>query len=99
MKRLITVVHTIGRSAVISSEQTWPRGNTYICILVGYPPLCIRQPSLLTLALQAQTPSAQIHLEVKDPSGAAIEAAGRLNGPGKDETFQTDPPVPGLSRI
>jgi outer membrane receptor protein involved in Fe transport len=45
---------------------------------------------LLTLALQAQSPSAQIHLEVKDPSGAAIEVAGRLTGPGTDQTFRTD---------
>ena len=42
--------------------------------------------------LQAQQPSGEIRLEVNDPSGAAVEASGRLRNPagGVDLTFQTD---------
>ncbi len=42
--------------------------------------------------LQAQQPTGEIRLEVKDPSGAAVEASGALRGPGNGaaRTFETD---------
>ncbi|HEY3826171.1 MAG TPA: TonB-dependent receptor [Bryobacteraceae bacterium] len=40
--------------------------------------------------LNAQKPAAQIHLEVKDPSGAPVDASGNLDGPGGDRPFHTD---------
>ncbi|MGA1996603.1 MAG: TonB-dependent receptor plug domain-containing protein, partial [Bryobacteraceae bacterium] len=42
--------------------------------------------------LQAQAPSGEIRLEVRDPSGAAVEALGRLRNlaGGVERTFQTD---------
>lgn len=43
----------------------------------------------LPLMLHAQS-AAQIHVEVKDPSGAAVQASGDLTGPGGDHPFQTD---------
>ena len=47
---------------------------------------------LLCLALHAQQPAGEIDLEVKDPSGAAMEASGRLKNPagGLDQSFQTN---------
>ena len=46
---------------------------------------------LCPLLLQAQVPAGQLRIDVKDPSGSAIPAAGRLTGPGgTDQTFQTD---------
>ena len=41
---------------------------------------------------QGQTPTGQIHLEVKDPSGAALVATGKLASvaPGPTRSFQTD---------
>jgi hypothetical protein len=41
---------------------------------------------------QAQPPAGEIRLEIKDPSGAAMEAAGRLQSlaAGVDRNFQTD---------
>jgi outer membrane receptor protein involved in Fe transport len=46
----------------------------------------------LALALQAQQPTGEIRVQVKDPSGAAVAASGRLRNPvaGIDRTFQTD---------
>src|ERR1700733_950009 len=45
-----------------------------------------------TAMLQAQTPTGEIRLAVKDPSGAAVQASGTLHNPagGADRTFQTD---------
>ncbi len=43
------------------------------------------------LVLYAQKPTAQIHLEVKDPSGASTDASGNLSGPGGVRPFHTDP--------
>jgi len=45
-----------------------------------------------TAGLWAQRATGQIRVEVKDPSGAAMEASGRLRSPagGVDRTFQTD---------
>jgi outer membrane receptor protein involved in Fe transport len=42
--------------------------------------------------LQAQKPTGEIRLEVRDPSGAAVEALGRLRNlaGGVERTFQTD---------
>jgi outer membrane receptor protein involved in Fe transport len=42
--------------------------------------------------LRAQPAAGEIQLAVKDPSGAAVEAAGRLRnlGTGAEQTFQTD---------
>lgn len=42
--------------------------------------------------LQAQPPAGTIRLEVKDPSGAAVQASGRLQGlaGGVDRSFHTD---------
>src|SRR5271155_2321729 len=37
--------------------------------------------TLLLPLLHAQTPSGKIQVEVKDPSGAPIEASGNLTGP------------------
>ena len=44
-------------------------------------------------ALFAQAPQGEIHLQVKDPSGAPMEAAGKLEnlGAGIARDFQTDP--------
>jgi outer membrane receptor protein involved in Fe transport len=46
----------------------------------------------LTLALQAQQPMGEIRIQVRDPSGAAVAASGRLRNPaaGVDRTFKTD---------
>ena len=43
-------------------------------------------------ALQAQHPAGEIRILVTDPSGAAVEASGRLRGPaaGIDRSFRTD---------
>ncbi len=43
-------------------------------------------------ALQAQAPAGEIQLQVKDPSGAAVEASGSLRNQstGVERTFQTD---------
>jgi len=43
---------------------------------------------LIPLALSAQAPTGSIRVEVKDPSGAGIEASGKLTGP-KSREFQT----------
>jgi hypothetical protein len=47
---------------------------------------------LLSLALQGQRPGGEIRLEVKDPSGAAMEASGKIRNlaNGTDRSFQTD---------
>src|SRR5580658_10349449 len=44
-------------------------------------------------ALFAQAPQGEIHLQVKDPSGAPMEATGKLEslGAGVARDFQTDP--------
>jgi len=44
------------------------------------------------LALRAQNPSGEIRVQVKDPSGAAMQASGKLvgSGPGVQRSFQTD---------
>src|SRR3984957_3970212 len=43
------------------------------------------------LALHAQSPSGEIRVQVKDPSGAAMEASGKLEGPTPaSRSFQTD---------
>jgi outer membrane receptor protein involved in Fe transport len=44
------------------------------------------------LTLRAQNPSGEIRVQVKDPSGAAMEASGKLVGsaPGVQRSFQTD---------
>jgi outer membrane receptor protein involved in Fe transport len=49
--------------------------------------------SAATTMLQAQTPSGEIRLAVKDPSGAAVQASGTLHSlaGAADRTFQTDP--------
>jgi outer membrane receptor protein involved in Fe transport len=46
----------------------------------------------LALLVQAQAPTGEIRIEVKDPSGAAVEASGRLQdlAGGLKRTFQTD---------
>ncbi len=46
---------------------------------------------LCPILLFSQAPGGQIRIEVKDPSGSAIEAGGSLTGPGgTNQTFQTD---------
>lgn len=45
--------------------------------------------SLLWVPLQAQQPTGEVHLQVKDPSGAVLEADGILSGPVK-RSFQTN---------
>ncbi|MEO8125532.1 MAG: TonB-dependent receptor [Bryobacteraceae bacterium] len=47
---------------------------------------------VFALTLKAQHPSGEIRLELKDPSGAAMSASGRLLGPtpGAIRSFQTD---------
>ena len=37
-----------------------------------------------------QVNTGEIRLQVKDPSGAALRASGRVTGPGTNRTFQTD---------
>jgi outer membrane receptor protein involved in Fe transport len=54
-------------------------------------PACALALFLSPVLLTAQTAPAQLHLEVKDPSGAPIDASGKLSGGGHDRTFQTDP--------
>ena len=45
-----------------------------------------------TLTLHAQNPNGEIHVQVKDPSGAAMEASGKLESlaPRVRRTFETD---------
>jgi outer membrane receptor protein involved in Fe transport len=43
-----------------------------------------------TLPLVAQVNSGELRLQVNDPTGAALQAGGRIAGPGADRTFQTD---------
>jgi outer membrane receptor protein involved in Fe transport len=47
---------------------------------------------LAALTLHAQTPSGEIRLQVKDPSGAAMEVSGKLESlsPGVQRNFQTN---------
>ncbi len=46
---------------------------------------------LCPILLQGQNATGQINVAVKDPSGAAVEASGKLIGSaGGDRTFQTD---------
>ena len=40
--------------------------------------------------VNAQNPGAEIHLNVKDPTGAATRASGSLSGPGGRRPFRTD---------
>ncbi len=44
------------------------------------------------LTLRGQSPQGEIRVQVKDPSGAAMQAAGRLQSlpPGVQRSFQTD---------
>jgi len=45
-----------------------------------------------SIALRAQRPTSEIRIEVRDPSGAAVEASGKLQnlGTGVEQAFQTD---------
>ncbi|MGD1072968.1 MAG: TonB-dependent receptor, partial [Bryobacteraceae bacterium] len=45
-----------------------------------------------TARIQAQQPTGEVRIQVKDPSGAAVEASGTLRNPagGVERTFQTD---------
>src|SRR5580698_2572359 len=45
-----------------------------------------------TAALWGQSPQGEIRVQVKDPSGAAMQASGKLksSGPGTQRSFQTD---------
>jgi outer membrane receptor protein involved in Fe transport len=53
--------------------------------------LCVASALLFPTLLRAQTPTGEIQIEVKDPSGAALQASGKLTGPsGGDRSFQTD---------
>ena len=47
----------------------------------------------LSIALRAQSPTGEIRLTVQDPSGAPMQASGRLRNPaaGTEQIFQTDP--------
>jgi hypothetical protein len=67
-----------------------PRGNTLkreLCTV-----LCTVAALLCPILSHGQTPTGQIQLEVKDPSGAAIEASGKLesSAPVLELGFQTD---------
>jgi outer membrane receptor protein involved in Fe transport len=67
-----------------------PRGSTLrreLCAVV-----CAMAAILFPLPIHGQTPTGQINLEVKDPSGAALEASGKLESlvPGVQRSFQTD---------
>lgn len=57
-----------------------------------YSPALFCLFGLWPVLLQGQTTTGQIHLEVKDPSGAALVATGKLASvaPGPTRTFQTD---------
>src|SRR5271154_7121127 len=54
--------------------------------------LCAAAMLLCPVLLQGQAPSGQINLDVKDPSGAALQVAGKVvAGPaGSNRSFQTD---------
>jgi outer membrane receptor protein involved in Fe transport len=55
--------------------------------------LCTVATLLCPMLLQGQAPTGQIHLEVKDPSGAVLEASGKLVSlapAGAQRSFQTD---------
>lgn len=55
--------------------------------------LCAMAALLCPVLLRGQAPMGQIHLEIKDPSGAGVAASGRLQNPANGTTtnFQTDP--------
>jgi outer membrane receptor protein involved in Fe transport len=53
------------------------------------PKVCALAIVLFPILLRAQT--GQIHLEVKDPSGAPMAASGKLQTPTSTLSFQTDP--------
>jgi outer membrane receptor protein involved in Fe transport len=55
--------------------------------------LCALATALCPILLRGQAPTGQIHLEVKDPSGAMLEASGKLESlalAGAQRSFQTD---------
>src|ERR1700676_4924739 len=53
--------------------------------------LCAVVAFLSPIFLRGQNSSGQIYIEVKDPSGVAMQASGKLVGvPGGDHSFQTD---------
>src|SRR5580692_1740140 len=54
--------------------------------------LCAVAALFCSIPLHGQTPTGQIQLEVKDASGAAVQAAGQLEavGGGVNRRFQTD---------
>jgi outer membrane receptor protein involved in Fe transport len=52
--------------------------------------LCATVALLCSAGARAQGPVGTIRLEVKDQSGAALEASGRLSSAGIDLSFQTD---------
>lgn len=47
---------------------------------------------LASVSMQGQIPNGKIHIQVKDPSGAAMQASGKLESlaPGVQRNFQTD---------
>jgi outer membrane receptor protein involved in Fe transport len=53
--------------------------------------LCAIAALLCPTGLQGQTPTGQIQIEVRDPSGAAVQTSGKLTGSSRGErNFQTD---------
>ena len=67
-----------------------PRGSTLRRELCAV--LCAMAALLCPTRIHGQTPTGQMNLEVKDPSGAALEAMGKLESlaPGVQRNFQTD---------
>ncbi len=53
--------------------------------------------TISVLQSQAQVPTGEIRLEVKDPSNAAVQASGQLRGSRQDRQFETD--AQGIARI
>ena len=66
-------------------------GSCRICVRAAF--LCSAVFAVAAFRLEAQRPSGEIQLEVKDPSGAAVEASGRLRSltGAADLNFKIDP--------
>src|SRR6516164_4877598 len=58
-------------------------------VAIAKPKLCALAMLVFPILLCAQT--GQIHVEVKDPSGASMAASGKLQTPKSTFSFQTDP--------
>src|ERR1019366_8930967 len=65
-----------------SRETILKRGMVVLCLTLLGP----------SVVLRAQRPTGEIRIEVKDPSGAAMEASGKFQNvaAGLEQSFKTD---------